>query len=88
MQSEIFSQCRVQQFLTDVPHDIRLIISVADWLFACAALVLISLISTLIASGSGVLGLCTHKQLFYYAAAIITIFAGECIQNSWCCRAS
>lgn len=46
-----------------------------DWLFACAALVLISLISTLIASGSGVLGLCTHKQLFYYAAAIITIFA-------------
>ncbi|XP_076452705.1 transmembrane protein 47-like [Babylonia areolata] len=46
-----------------------------DWLFACAALVMIGLLCMLAVSIVGSIGLCTHKRLLYIIAGVVTIFA-------------
>ncbi|KAL8566415.1 hypothetical protein ACOMHN_011993 [Nucella lapillus] len=44
-----------------------------DWLFACAALMMIGLLGMLGVSVIGSIGLCTHKRLMYIIAGVITI---------------
>lgn len=46
-----------------------------DWLFACAALVLICLISMLAVAVLGSVGLCTHRRFLYITAGAVSIFA-------------
>nr|KAG5687048.1 hypothetical protein BaRGS_002421 [Batillaria attramentaria] len=46
-----------------------------DWLFACAALVLICLISMLAVTVLGSVGLCTQRRFLYITAGAVSIFA-------------
>ena len=54
---------------------------VSDWLFACAALVLIGLICMVAASVLGSIGICTQKRLFYVFAGIVTIVSSKCSEK-------
>ena len=54
---------------------------VSDWLFACAALVLIGLICMVTASVLGSIGICTQKRLFYVIAGIVTIISSKCSER-------
>ncbi|CAG5119050.1 unnamed protein product [Candidula unifasciata] len=50
----------------------------SGWLSACAAMVFLSLISNVVATGLGVWGLCAKRRLPYVLAGAMCIISGAC----------
>ena len=65
--------------MNDDKRAMTAMLAVSDWLFVCAALVLVGLLFMLAATVLGGVGLCTHKHIVYIIAGVITILASQCL---------